>query len=242
MTPLSAIVPKAIALFAIGLLAVTPVLARGGIQDPSRIKRAVRGELESRLAKLPGRHEIRIARIDPRLRLPACQVPLRVVLPTTRPPIGKLNLRVVCEGPAQRKPWRIYVGARVAEYRRVLVSRAYLARNESLREHDLVNEERDVSMLPRGYYQHADDVVGMVVKRPIPAGRIINPDMIRPPLLVRRGESVSIVARRDGLSVRMAGKALGDGALGSTVRVRNTRSRRIVEGRVSGERQITIDI
>ncbi len=231
-----------LALLSVGLLQTPSAQARTGYQDPSLIIKGVRSELESRLSQLPGRHEIRIARLDPRLRLPVCRSPLRVILPASRPPIGKLSLRVVCEGPAQAKPWRIYVGAHVAEYRRILVSRTYLARNETVQGQDLADEERDVSTLPRGYYLHASDVVGLIVKRSIPVGRIITPGMLSPPLLVRRGETVTIVARRGGLSVRMAGKALADGALGTTVRVRNRHSRRIVEGKVSAEGQVMIDI
>lgn len=199
---------------------------------------AVRHHLEQRLRTVPGRHEIEVSRLDPRLRLPQCGTPLQVDETTARAPIGKLTLRVRCEGP--RKPWRIYVGAHVASYRDVLVSAGYLARMHPLGPQDLVREERDVSQLPRGYYEHQEGLVGMIVKRPVPAGRVLSPDMVRPPLLVKRGQSVTIIARHAGLAVRMTGKALADGALGATIRVRNDRSHRIVEGRVSAGRQITV--
>ncbi len=223
-------------------LSPAALAAQDDHQDGKSITESVRTYLEHRLASTPGRHEIRVARLDPHLRLPRCTAPLEVTLPSSRPPLGRLNLVVSCQGTSQTKPWRIYVGARVAHYRRIVVARTFLPRGRAIGDGDLVDEERDVSTLPRGYFLPTADLHGMVAKRPIRAGQALTPDMVRPPLLVRRGEAVTIVAEHGGLSVRMAGKALVDGALGATVRVRNDRSKRIVEGRVSGERRVSVNL
>ena len=49
-------------------------------------------------------------------------------------------------------------------------------------------------------------------------------------MLVHRGDEVVILASIGGLQVRVKGKALKDAALGERLPVRNTNSKRIVEG------------
>ena len=58
-------------------------------------------------------------------------------------------------------------------------------------------------------------------------------NMLKQPIILRRGESVSLLARSPTFEVRMEGKALMDGAVGDRVKVRNLRSKRIVEGRIT---------
>jgi flagella basal body P-ring formation protein FlgA len=50
--------------------------------------------------------------------------------------------------------------------------------------------------------------------------------------LVRRGQKVVILAKIEGLRVKMQGIALQDGSQGMTIKVKNKSSRRIIEGTV----------
>ena len=54
------------------------------------------------------------------------------------------------------------------------------------------------------------------------------------PTLVKRGDAVTMVARRDGIEVSTAGEALDAGAQGQIVRVRNAGSGQVVRMRVAG--------
>lgn len=54
------------------------------------------------------------------------------------------------------------------------------------------------------------------------------------PVLVKRGDAVTMVARRDGIEVSMAGEAMDAGGKGAMVRVRNVASGQVVRMRVSG--------
>ncbi len=215
------------------LLLIDPAraFAQQGIQDRQAIIDSVHRYLTQTVQQRQGRHEIHVGHIDPRLRLPACQGPLLVNHAYGHAPIGKLNLTVRCQ--KQKKPWQIYVTARVDEYQKVLVSNSYLPRNRAISRADLHLEEKNIATLNRGYYRQADAILGLIVKRPLRAGQVISPGALRPPLLVKRGEKVTIVAKRKGLAVRMVGRALADGALGASIRVRNNRSKRVIEGRVS---------
>ena len=86
-----------------------------------------------------------------------------------------------------------------------------------------------------GRARFADEVRGFVgqeaTRRLIP-GQVLTTAHVAPPELVKRGQEVTLYAARPGLSVRMKGEALEDGAEGERIRVRNRSSKRIVEGYV----------
>ena len=207
--------------------------ARQAIESRQTIIDSVQHYLEQQLKHRSGRHDIKIGHLDSRLRLPACQEPLLVSQTSGHATIGKRNLMVRCK--KQKKPWQIYVSAQVAEYQQVLVSHRYLPRNRAIRSEDLRHEEKNIATLHRGYFRNPEAIIGLIVKRPLRAGQVISENALRPPLLVKRGQKVTIIAKRQGLAVRMTGRALSDGALGTSIRVRNERSKRVIEGRVSAQ-------
>jgi flagella basal body P-ring formation protein FlgA len=57
--------------------------------------------------------------------------------------------------------------------------------------------------------------------------------MVRAPRLVQAGQHVILLATTPQLQVRMKGKALADGTRGDIIKVRNLRSKRVVEGVVT---------
>jgi len=83
------------------------------------------------------------------------------------------------------------------------------------------------------YYRKPDNVIGMVLSRNISAGKVITPRLIQMPKLIKRGESVTLLAKTPYLAVRMKGKAMEDGTMGQLIKVRNISSNRVVEGIVA---------
>ena len=57
---------------------------------------------------------------------------------------------------------------------------------------------------------------------------------------MQRGQSVTLVADADGMSVRMAGRALADGLINQRVKVQNLSSGKIVEGIARSEQTVEI--
>ena len=64
--------------------------------------------------------------------------------------------------------------------------------------------------------------------------------MVADPLLVKRGDKVTMVIERGGLKVTMAGKALEDGAVGDKISLSNLVSRRDVMGSVQADGTVRI--
>ena len=82
----------------------------------------------------------------------------------------------------------------------------------------------------------------MTLRRPLAAGTPLTRQALAPPLVVRRGQQVVLLAETAGLQVRSSGTALADAARGERVRVKNSRSRRIVEGVAVDAATVRVDL
>lgn len=190
-------------------------------------------------AGFPARYQISISRLDPRLRLAACDQPLTPTLENSSQPTGRVTLRIRCEGSS---PWSVFVPAQVNIYRHVVVTARPIKRNSLLQAADLTLAEQDVGNLRQGYLLDPAEAIGSLSIRALPAGQPLQPAQLKIPPAIRRGDRVVISARNGVINVRMPGEALGDGSVGEQIRVRNTRSQRTVFARVVAPGQVEVDL
>lgn len=189
-------------------------------------------------AGIEGRFELEFRKLDPRLRL-ACESPVSLRQETPAEPIGRLTLRVSCEG---RAPWTIYVPAQVRLYRQVVVASRPLKRQTALLQEDIHLAERDVGLINGGYLTHLDQAKGHQTTRPLLADQPLSPSAIELSDDVKIGDQVVISAGTAAMQVRMPGEALSSGAVGQQIRVRNLRSMRVIRARVTGPAQVQVDL
>jgi len=171
--------------------------------------------------------------LDARLRLGACPRELSATSNDNTASSGSWTVQVSCAasagGPAL---WRVYVPVRIQDLREVLVLTRALRPGEPITAADLVLQSRDVATLGYGYLERLDQAVGQTLRRPIAAGSTLTPDTLIGVKLIHRGNLVTILGQGAGLQVQSQGKALSDGALGESIQVENSRSRRVVQGLV----------
>ena len=210
---------------ALGCLAAGPAaLADGAHESLQRIEGVA---IAAVTAQLPASAQVTGGSVDNRLRLPAC-----TEAPVAEPPAlrgANATVTVRCGDPA----WTVYVPLRISDLRPVVVLARAATRGESVDANLVQMQQRDVAQLPFGYFDSAAGVLGYELRRALTAGSVLTPNDAQPPRLVRRGEMVTLVSRSGGLEVRAGGTAMGDGAQGARVRVRNNSSRRVVEGVVT---------
>jgi flagella basal body P-ring formation protein FlgA len=84
------------------------------------------------------------------------------------------------------------------------------------------------------------DVVGKAARRTLLPGRAIPLAAIDNPRLFRNGAEVTIIYIDGGLTITTMGAALQDGALGETVKVRNTDSGVTIQGRVRSDGSVLV--
>ena len=86
--------------------------------------------------------------------------------------------------------------------------------------------------LTGGYAQRAGEVVGLVTKRTLVAGRTIQLSSLREPFAVQRGTNVRITFTLGNLAISASGAPMQDASVGDVIRVRNLDSGIIVSGTV----------
>ena len=217
----------------LGLLASPAAVLARDFQPLQDIRQAVQAFVESQPPPAGGTLQVTVGRLDPRLRLPHCREPLQAFLPPGGRLRGGTTVGVRCpESGADAKPWTVYVPARIGVRGRVLVTRHPLPRGSRITASDLEYREFDLTTLRRGYFTDQERLVGKILRQALPAGKVVSPEILDRPKLVRRGQEVTILATSGGFEVRMKGQAMMDGASGEIIKVRNLSSRRIVEGEI----------
>ncbi len=185
------------------------------------------------------RYEVVVDRVDSRLRLLDCGESLQVSAPPQGIAPGRVAVRISCAG---EQPWNIYVTGRIRALRQVVVTARPMGRGETITASDLMLLDQELDQLRRGYFTEPAEVIGKVVKRPIPGNRVVESRAIAMPRLIKRGEMVQIVAENQTVRVQMEGVALSDGALGDRIQVRNRRSGRVVSAVVNGSGQVDVPL
>lgn len=233
------------------LLAVVPALFALGYSNlasatttrPDQLIGAAEAFLEQSVSEylqrgqIAGRHEIQINRLDPRLRLPLCDQPLTTTLESPAEPIGRVTLRVRCDGIS---PWTVFVPAQVRLYRNVVIANRPLKRDSQLTELDLSLAERDVGQLNQGYLTDLDQAIGKKLTRALQPDQALSPVQVQMAEAIRKGDQVVIFARTGTINVRMPGEALSNGTIGKQISVRNLRSNRVVRALVVGPGQVEV--
>lgn len=190
-------------------------------------------------SEITARHEIQVNPLDPRLRLAACDSDLTQSLESPAQPVGRVTVRVSCEGST---PWAVFVPAQVRIFRPVVVVKTALRRDSIIGAGDVALVEQDVSLLNRGYVAEVEQVIGRKLTRATRTDQVLTPAMLQLAEAVRRGDQVVISARSGGINVRMQGEALSGGTLGQQISVRNLTSQRVIRARVAGPGQVEVEM
>lgn len=166
-------------------------------------------------------------KLDSRLRLKSCDGGLTVFSKSESVWIGKKTVGVQCNGPVV---WTVYVPVQIKVFKPVYVAARALEANKIIAPIDLKLQQWDVGSLNQGYVKDRKLIIGQQLKYPVALGSVIKSTHLRPQKIVRRGEFITLVAIAGSMEVRMNGTALSDATLGQRIKVKNSSSKRVVEG------------
>jgi flagella basal body P-ring formation protein FlgA len=169
--------------------------------------------------------------------------------PDLRVPVGALDLGVRLQEPtgaptllaamvSARVDGREYrtvpVALRVGRYKSVLVAARALDPGGELSPADLRLEPRLSADLPPGALTAVDNPARLELTRPVKQGEVMTAAALRPRLVIKRGEIVTVMLDGQGFRIRAQGRAESDGRHGEAIRVLNLGSRRDIVARVEG--------
>ncbi len=232
--------PRRLAMLVLAAVAAVAVprgaTANDALEDPARITDVARAAA----ARESGRPatELEVGVIDPRLRLPACAAPPSGHLTPGTRSSTQLTVEIRCTSP----PWRQFVAVKIRAQEPVVIAARPLGRLQVVTAEDIAVVPRELASVPAGYFRRAEDVVGRIAQRTIGSGEVLLPTTVRPPPLVRRGQSVTVIAHAGSMSVRTAGFVQSDAGLAERVHVRNAATGRTVEGVVRSSDTVEVSL
>ncbi len=196
-----------------------------GIQDINAIRKAVETYVHQNTTGLPGQATLTVGAIDPRLQLPACNMP-EVFLPTGSRLWGNTTVGVRC---SSATPWTIYVPVSVKVMTQIAVAARPLASGQTIGQADILMQNSDLSQQPSSIILDPSQIVGRALISGAASGQAFRPDMLRTPQVIQQGQTVKLMAKGSGFQVSSEGKALANANLGQVVPVR-TQSGQVING------------
>jgi len=210
----------------LALVAPTFVFSADAIQPHESIHNAAHDHAKNGLTSYAIPPTITVNRIDSRLRLPKCNQPLDTFSPPAGRKLGRTTVGVRCSG---NKPWSLYVPVMISLNTDVVVAASNLARGTILSATDLMLDTKDVARLRGNYFSNPSQAIGKTLKRNLQRGRVLDSKYIATPDAIKKGSKVIILAHSSNIQVRMPGKALSNGSIGTLIKVRNSHSKKTLE-------------
>ncbi|HMN45268.1 MAG TPA: flagellar basal body P-ring formation chaperone FlgA [Povalibacter sp.] len=216
----------------------TCATAQAQIQSLDSIQSAAENGVTALLPETKAKYFVTASRLDPRLRLAQCATPLETTLPGTMPGTARTTVGVRCASPA----WSIFVPVTIEVEAQVLVLRRALPRRSPVDAADVELQTRRLSGFAAGLISDTGNLAGRRLRRALPAGSPLTAEVLAPDVLVRRGQSVTLLASTGPFEIRAQGQALSDGSEKERIRVQNVTSRKIVEGVVENSSTVRVDL
>jgi flagellar basal body P-ring formation protein FlgA len=115
---------------------------------------------------------------------------------------------------------------------RIVVPSHDIARGETISEADLTFATVDGSALMSGVPTRIEEVKGMQTRRMLSAGQAFRADDVRRPIVITKGQTVTMQFAAPGVELTAMGRAMSEGGVGDTVTVQNPISYRMIAATV----------
>jgi flagellar basal body P-ring formation protein FlgA len=134
----------------------------------------------------------------------------------------------------------IYVAFKVYKKKQLFVLKQGGKRGDLVTAESLAEKE---TFLTGGtvYPASRSEVVGKRLKKDIPAGTVLTPQVLEDQILVKSGDVVSIIAENRRMLIHANGRALDRGRMGETIRVKNLTSGKEILGKVTGGNTVSVE-
>lgn len=182
-----------------------------------------------------------------------CDVPQRHIMllhSATSPPVceggtapwtGQQRFELSFNTPSGPAKFHVYAEI-VPPAKPVAVTTRAMARGDVITAADI--ELQDVGRVPtsdrRLPFDSIETLIGMEVRQAIPSGSIVMSDAVQSPILVKRGELITVSSQSGGIRVRTTAKALQDRSRGELVQVESLETKQKFDARVIGIREAAV--
>ena len=137
---------------------------------------------------------------------------------------------------------RILVTADIDVMAEVVVAKRPLRRNKEITEDDIEMRLKNLAELPSNIILDPEEVLGKRAKINISPNKVLRPDLIEFPPLVKRGDVVVILAESSGLRITALGTVEErEGRRGERIKIENIDSKKSLYARVVDSKTVQVD-
>lgn len=177
--------------------------------------------------------EANAALLDNRIQASDCPTGLSAFSSSKNGSASRVTVLIKCEA----ENWRVYVPVKLTTQIPAAVALVPLSRGQVISESQVATNMVNVLRLRQQGYLSTSQIIGAKVKRNIKLGDIIDTNDI---CVVCRNETVVIKAVKNGMSITTQGTALSDGSFGQQIKIKNSKSNRIIDAQVSGIGEVIV--
>jgi flagellar basal body P-ring formation protein FlgA len=133
------------------------------------------------------------------------------------------------------------IRVRIEVQREFVVSTKFLGKDSVITASDVCLQKKWVRSNPLNSVSNTDEVIGKCISVTVRPNTEIMRNMLKETMVVRRGKLVQIFLDSGAMKITTTGLSEEDGAEGSTIKVRNLTSNKIIYARVIGDARVRID-
>jgi flagella basal body P-ring formation protein FlgA len=120
------------------------------------------------------------------------------------------------------------------------VAARYIKFGDIIQGSDITSKKMRLDTFKKGFATETSEVIGMQAKKYIAVGRMFNLNDILSPPVLRNNDPVNIIYSSGTISLKTVGIALGAGAVGDMVKVKNTSSGAILLGQIINKNTVQV--
>jgi len=184
-------------------------------QDLAQLTQLAEDFLKRESTGHPGDVQIQVTPIDRHLKLAHCPN-LQITLPVGSRAWGKTSMAVSCMAPK----WTIYMQAKVSVIADYYVAALPLSQGHTVVAEDLMKVQGDLTKLPAGIFTDPAQAIGRTVNISLMSGAVLKQEMLRMPMAIQQGQTVTLKTVGHGFEVSTDAKALNNAAEGQAVQVK----------------------
>ncbi|WP_447744432.1 flagellar basal body P-ring formation chaperone FlgA [Pseudomonas nicosulfuronedens] len=170
-------------------------------------------------------------------KLAACpNEPQLRLLETPATVTARRRFEASCAG---QSGWPVSFISQPRVYLPTVVASGAIERGQTLDAAQLKLAPMEIGKSSRGYFTDIAEVTGKTARRRLRADQPLTPALLDGALLVRRGQQVRIVASQDGIQASAVGESLANGKQDEVIRVKNLRSQKIIEAKVTASGEVS---
>ena len=178
---------------------------------------------------------IKVTPIDPRIKIKPCLIALKANIPE-KSSGRNVNVKISCD---DHTPWSIYLSAKVETTSLILVAKKTISKGSVIGKNDIDLIYLSDTKIRGAFINDKKLVLGAKAEKRIAKGKTFHTKNI---CLVCKGDIVTIIAQTSSLNIKTQGEALSSGNINDQIKIKNSRSNKIITATVKAINNVEINL